>query len=118
MDMSDEATTASCPFEQDCSALYTSSGDADLAAMDHDKAIELYSSAIDLSSSSSTDTMFEKRCRARLGKMLWEDALLDAQKIAELNPLSYLGHQLKHEALHGARQYDEAIAAFEFMLSN
>ncbi|OAX35520.1 hypothetical protein K503DRAFT_802760 [Rhizopogon vinicolor AM-OR11-026] len=117
MDMSDEATTASCPFEQDCNALFTSSGDAALAAMDYDKAIELYSSAIDLNSSNSTDTMFEKRCRARLDKMLWEDALLDAQKIAELNPLSYLGHQLKHEALHGARRYDEAIAAFEFMLS-
>ncbi|OAX32503.1 hypothetical protein K503DRAFT_843217 [Rhizopogon vinicolor AM-OR11-026] len=51
-----------------------------------------------------------------IGKMLWEDALLDAQKVAELNPSSYLGHQLNQEALHGARRYDEAIMAFEFML--
>ncbi|OJA12791.1 hypothetical protein AZE42_12871 [Rhizopogon vesiculosus] len=48
--------------------------------MDYDKAIELYSSAIDLNCSCSTDTMFEQRCKARLGKMLWADALLDAQK--------------------------------------
>ncbi|OJA07703.1 hypothetical protein AZE42_01860 [Rhizopogon vesiculosus] len=81
MDMSDEATTPSCRDWSIGNALFTSSGDAALAAMYHDKAIELYSSAIDLSSSSSTDTMFEKRCRARLGKMLWEDALLDAQKV-------------------------------------
>jgi hypothetical protein len=42
-------------------------------------AIELYSAAIDLDS--GTDTIFAKRSKAKLEKMLWEDALLDAQKV-------------------------------------
>jgi hypothetical protein len=46
---------------------------------DYDKAIELYSATIDLNFAS--DTTFASRCTAELGKMLWEDALLDAQKV-------------------------------------
>ncbi|KAG0693793.1 hypothetical protein DFH29DRAFT_1073143 [Suillus ampliporus] len=49
--------------------------------------------------------------------MLWEDALLDAQKAIELNPSSYLGYQSKRTALHGAHRYDEATEAFQIMLS-
>ncbi|KAG2346774.1 hypothetical protein BDR05DRAFT_987924 [Suillus weaverae] len=52
-----------------------------------------------------------------LGKMLWEDALLDAQKVTELNPSSHVGYQLTHTALRGAQRYDEAIEAFTIMLS-
>jgi len=37
--------------------------------------------------------------------------------VTELNPRSYLGFQLKHAALHGAKQYGEAMEAFEVMLS-
>ncbi|KAG0709758.1 hypothetical protein DFH29DRAFT_1012151 [Suillus ampliporus] len=44
-------------------------------------------------------------------------ALFNAQKVIDLNPLSYRGYQLKHEVLYGARRYDEATAAFEIMLS-
>ncbi|KAG1869717.1 hypothetical protein C8R48DRAFT_670961 [Suillus tomentosus] len=50
----------------------------------------------------------------KLGKMLWENALLDAQKVTELNPSS---HILTHAVLHGAQHYDEAIEAFKIMLS-
>lgn len=39
--------------------------------------------------------------------MLWEDALLDAQKVIELNPSSHIGYQLKYIALHGAQRYDQ-----------
>ncbi|KAG2093107.1 uncharacterized protein F5147DRAFT_764051 [Suillus discolor] len=49
--------------------------------------------------------------------MLWEDALLDAKKVTELNPLSHVGYQLTHAALRGAQRYDEAIEAFTIMLS-
>ncbi|KAG1787483.1 uncharacterized protein HD556DRAFT_1448676 [Suillus plorans] len=49
--------------------------------------------------------------------MLWEDALLDAKKVTELNPLSHVGYQLTHAALRGAQRYDEAIEAFTAMLS-
>ncbi|KAG1791546.1 uncharacterized protein HD556DRAFT_642316 [Suillus plorans] len=129
MDMSDEATKASCldwstVFKQKCSALYavdgdtaalTASGDTALDANNYDKAIELYSASIDLDS--ATEAIFANRSKARLAKLLWEDALLDAQKVVELNPSSYLGYKLIHAALHGAQRYDEAIEAFQVMLS-
>lgn len=38
-------------------------------------------------------------------------------KVIVLNPSSYLGYQLKYAALHEAHRYDEAIEAFETMLS-
>ncbi|KAG1793122.1 heterokaryon incompatibility protein-domain-containing protein [Suillus plorans] len=49
--------------------------------------------------------------------MLWEDALLDAQKVTELNPSSHIGYELTYTALRGAQRYDEAIEAFKIMLS-
>jgi len=58
--------------------LYVASGNAALAASAYDRAIKLYSVAIDLDP--STDTAFLNRCRANLGKMLWDEALLDAEK--------------------------------------
>jgi len=41
----------------------------------------------------------------------------DDTKVTELNSSSHVGYGLKHAALHGARRYDEAIKAFECMLS-
>jgi len=38
-------------------------------------------------------------------------------QVIELNPLYYLGYQLKHAALHDAQRYDEAIQAFQAFLS-
>ncbi|OAX32038.1 WD40 repeat-like protein, partial [Rhizopogon vinicolor AM-OR11-026] len=128
MDMSDEATKATCldwstAFKQKFSALYDTSGvadlamsgDAALAASAYDRAIELYSAAIDLDY--ATDTIFSNRCKAKLEKKLWDEALIDAQKVTELNSSSYLGYELKHVALHGGQRYDEAIEAFEIMVS-
>ncbi|OAX34764.1 hypothetical protein K503DRAFT_420176 [Rhizopogon vinicolor AM-OR11-026] len=128
MDTSDDATKVRClewstAFKQQCNALYaasgvvdpSASGDAAFAANEYDRAIELYSAAINLDS--ATDIIFSNRCKAKLNKMLWEDALLDAKKVIGLSPSSYLGYELKHAALHGMRQYDEAIEAFEIMLS-
>ncbi|KAG1852354.1 heterokaryon incompatibility protein-domain-containing protein [Suillus tomentosus] len=128
MDRADEATKARCidwstAFKQHCSMLYPTTGATDLAAVgddalaagNYDRAIELYSAAIHLDL--ATDTIFANRSKARLGKMLWDDALLDAEKVIELNPSSYFGYQLKHEVLHGAHRYDEAIEAFKIMFS-
>ncbi|KAG1786332.1 uncharacterized protein HD556DRAFT_1485669 [Suillus plorans] len=110
-------------FQQDCSVLYAAAGVTDLAvggdealaAGNYDKAIELYSAAIDLDF--ATHTTFANRSKARSGKMLWNDALLDAEKVIELDPSSYFGYQLKHAVLHGAHRYDEAIEALSTMLS-
>ncbi|KAG0709236.1 hypothetical protein DFH29DRAFT_1074959 [Suillus ampliporus] len=102
-------------FKQECSTLCVANGDAALTASDYDTAIESYSAAIDLNSAS--DTILANRSKARLGILLWEDALLDADKVIELNPSSHVGYQLKYAALHGAQRYDEAIEAFQMMLS-
>ncbi|KIK37624.1 hypothetical protein CY34DRAFT_810161, partial [Suillus luteus UH-Slu-Lm8-n1] len=120
MDTIDESAKASClvwsnAFKQECSALCAANGDAALAASDYDRAIDLYSAAITLNSASTT--AFANRSKAKLGKMLWMEALLDAQKVIELDSLSYLGYSLKRAAFHGARCYDEAIETFQTMLS-
>ncbi|KAG1722080.1 uncharacterized protein EDB91DRAFT_1256240 [Suillus paluster] len=105
----------STAFTQECSKLSRDAGCAALAARDYDKAIELYSMVIDLNSASGTD--FAKRSEAKSGKLLWEDALLDAQKAIDLKPSSHVGYEVKHAALHGAQCYDEAIEAFDMMIS-
>ncbi|OJA15118.1 hypothetical protein AZE42_11465, partial [Rhizopogon vesiculosus] len=84
MDMSDTAKTDSyhdwsIAFKMECSELYAADGDAALAAKDYDKSIELYSVAIELNS--VNDTLFANRRAAKLEKLLWEDALIDAQKV-------------------------------------
>ncbi|OJA07672.1 hypothetical protein AZE42_01856 [Rhizopogon vesiculosus] len=66
-------------FKMECSELYAADGDAALAAKDYDKSIELYSVAIELDS--IDDNLFANRCAAKLEKLLWEDALIDAQKV-------------------------------------
>jgi tetratricopeptide (TPR) repeat protein len=74
-------------FKQECSTLYAANGVADLAvsgdvalaAGEYDRAIEIYSAAIDLDS--ATYTTFVNRSKARSEKMLWDDALRDAQKV-------------------------------------
>ncbi|KAG2365169.1 hypothetical protein BDR07DRAFT_1354004 [Suillus spraguei] len=120
MDMSDDITKANCldwsnAFTEECSAPFLTNGDAALAASDYDRAIDLYSAVIDLDCTS--DVVFASRSEAKLGKMLWDDALLDAQKVIEINPSSHVGYQLTHAALRGAQRYDEAIDAFTIMLS-
>ncbi|KAG2142890.1 uncharacterized protein EDB93DRAFT_598081 [Suillus bovinus] len=120
MDDIDEKAKASClewsnAFTRKCSALVLTRGDAALAANDFERAIDLYSAAIDLSPPS--DAVFAKRSQAKLGKMMWMEALLDAQKVIRLDPSSHIGYKLKHAAFHGAQSYDEAITAFKMMLS-
>jgi hypothetical protein len=66
-------------FKQECSALCAANGDAAFTASEYDRAIDLYSVAIGLDSAS--DTNFAKRSMAKSGKMLWVEALHDAQKV-------------------------------------
>ncbi|KAG2367935.1 hypothetical protein BDR07DRAFT_1478513 [Suillus spraguei] len=81
----------------------------------HEMYEDLVVGAIDLDYTS--DVIFANRSKANLGKLLWKDTLLDAQKVTELNPSSHVGYQLAHAALCGAQRYDEAIDAFTIMLS-
>ncbi|KAG1818216.1 heterokaryon incompatibility protein-domain-containing protein [Suillus subaureus] len=66
---------------------------------------------------SVSSTIFANRSKAKLEKSLWEDALVDAQRVIELEPSSHVGYQLKHTALHGVHRYSEAIEAFQIMLA-
>ncbi|KAG2367094.1 hypothetical protein BDR07DRAFT_1394283 [Suillus spraguei] len=120
MDTSDVVTKAKCldwsnDFTEQCRTLCLTSGDAALAASNLDGAIDLYSAVINLNCTS--DVVFANRSKAKLGKMLWEDALQDAQKVIELNPSSHVGYQLTYAALRDAQRFDEAIDAFTIMLS-
>ncbi|KAG2142856.1 quinon protein alcohol dehydrogenase-like superfamily [Suillus bovinus] len=127
MDNIDGTAKASClewsngksgvSFTKKCSVPFLANGDAALAASDFDRAIDFYSAAIDLTSPNLSYAVFTNRSKAKLGKMLWMGALLDAQKVIQLNPSSHIGYKLKHAAFHGAQRYDEAIAAFQIMLS-
>ncbi|KAG1799939.1 uncharacterized protein HD556DRAFT_1439606 [Suillus plorans] len=114
-DAMDETAKASCLDWSNGDVLCAANGNSALAANDYDKAIYLYSAIIN--SNSASDVVFANRSKAKLGKMLWMEALLDAQKVIELDPFSYLGYNLKHAALHGAERYDEAIETFQTMLS-
>ncbi|KAG1786314.1 uncharacterized protein HD556DRAFT_1528393 [Suillus plorans] len=125
MDMSDGATKASClawstgkssSIERYAAKGFTNiiaSGDAAFDANDYDEAIELYSAAINLDSAS--DAIFTNRSKAKLKQRLWEDALLDAQEVIKLSPSN--GYRVKHAVLHAAQHYDEAIEAFQVILS-
>ncbi|KAG1785642.1 heterokaryon incompatibility protein-domain-containing protein, partial [Suillus plorans] len=119
MDMSDEITQANCldwstAFKNKCSTLCAANGDAAFNACDYDEAIAFYSAAIDLGY--GTFTIFLNRCKANTEKGR-EEALVDAQKVIELEPSSYIGYQLKHAALHATQRFNEAIDAFNSMLS-
>ncbi|KAG2357625.1 WD40-repeat-containing domain protein [Suillus spraguei] len=82
-----------------------------------DKMITEWAVPDDIISKIPTITTFAKSSQAKLDKMLWEDALQDAQKAIVLDLSSHIGYQLKHTALRGLQRYDEAIDAFTIMLS-
>ncbi|KAN0087909.1 hypothetical protein V8E55_006530 [Tylopilus felleus] len=58
-----------------------------------------------------------KRSKAYVAKGLWVEVLNDVSKVIELNRLSLWGYERKHAALHKAGDYQNAINAFEAMLS-
>jgi tetratricopeptide (TPR) repeat protein len=92
-----------------------------MAQVSGSKILEINSKTITVQPSSILNsvsgTIFANRSKAKLEQSLWEDALLDAQKVIELEPLSHVGYQLKHTALHGAQRYGEAVEAFQIMLA-
>ncbi|KAF8125249.1 hypothetical protein EV363DRAFT_1532897 [Boletus edulis] len=58
-----------------------------------------------------------KRSKVYVADGLWELALNDANKVIEIDPSSPWGYERKHAALHKAGDYDNAVNAFEAMLS-
>ncbi|KAJ7367869.1 hypothetical protein DFH08DRAFT_7828 [Mycena albidolilacea] len=85
-------------------------GNKAFAAKDYDKAIELFTQAIALD---PKHVLFSNRSAAHAGKRQWTDALADAEQCVAMNSSWAKGYARKGAALHGARRYDEAIAAYE-----
>ncbi|KAI9464361.1 hypothetical protein HD554DRAFT_2315922 [Boletus coccyginus] len=56
-----------------------------------------------------------RRTRPETGS--WKQALDDANQVITLDPSSPWGYEVKHSALHKAGAYDDAVSAFETMLS-
>lgn len=86
-------------------------GNKAFAAKDYDRAIELFTEAIAIDP--SNHVLFSNRSAAKAGKKQWAAALEDAEQTINLNTSWSKGYARKGAALHGARQYDEAIEAYE-----
>lgn len=103
-------------------------GNKAFAAKDYDKAIDLFSQAIAIDP--KNHVLWSNRSAAKAGKKDWSAALADADQVrsnnniiatpnltervqcVKLNPAWGKGWARKGAALHGAGNYDEAIAAY------
>ncbi|KAG2343507.1 hypothetical protein BDR05DRAFT_1000111 [Suillus weaverae] len=100
-----------------CCVTIAPSGDL-LARANFDVNLQLWSIKNTLSTTLGTDSLYLAHHRkVKLGQKLYAEALPDAEKVIELNPLSYIGYELKFAALRGAQRYDDAFEASTIMLS-
>ncbi|KIK21820.1 hypothetical protein PISMIDRAFT_533738 [Pisolithus microcarpus 441] len=102
-------------FAQRCVITHERVGDKALDSAEHDGALAQYPAALSLIPASPAG-LFMKRSRAQAAKGLWEEALQDANGAVKADPSNPRCYETKHAALHGAKQYDEAIDAFKSML--
>jgi tetratricopeptide (TPR) repeat protein len=104
-------------------------GNSAFAAKDYSRAIDLFSQAIALDSSSHV--LYSNRSAAYAGNKQWTRALEDAEQVLfiscrlssptdglkkkciKLNPNWSKGYARKGAALHGAHRYDDAVTAYE-----
>ncbi|KAH9962422.1 activator of Hsp70 and Hsp90 chaperone [Russula dissimulans] len=86
-------------------------GNKAFAAKDYDRAIDLFSNALDLDQSNFV--LWSNRSAAKAGKRDWDGALADAEQCVKVNPTWSKGYARKGAALHGQRRYVEAIEAYE-----
>ncbi|KAF8900012.1 chaperone [Mucidula mucida] len=86
-------------------------GNKAFAAKDYDKAIDLFSQAIAIDP--KNHVLYSNRSAAKAGKKQWAEALADAEQCIAVNSSWAKGYARKGAALHGARRYDDAIAAYE-----
>lgn len=86
-------------------------GNKAFQAKDYDKAIDLFTQAINLEPQNFV--LYSNRSAAKAGKRDWTHALEDAEACIKINPAWSKGYARKGAALHGLRQYEEAILAYE-----
>ncbi|KAI9510974.1 chaperone [Russula earlei] len=86
-------------------------GNKAFAAKDYDRAIDLFSKALDIDQNNFV--LWSNRSAAKAGKRDWDGALTDAEQCVRVNPTWPKGYARKGAALHGQRRYVEAIEAYE-----
>jgi stress-induced-phosphoprotein 1 len=102
-------------------------GNKAFAAKDYNQAVQLFSDAIKLDP--ANHVLHSNRSAAHAGNRNWTDALVDAESVRfpsissqlsfdtfqaiRCNPSWSKGYARKGAALHGAKRWDEAIAAYE-----
>ncbi|KAN0087902.1 hypothetical protein V8E55_006523 [Tylopilus felleus] len=103
-------------FRRHCMEKLESSGDTAVSEERHGAAVSHYPTSLVLKPATLQNFLI-KRSKAYVAKGLWVEALNDAKKVIELDPLSPWGYERKHAVLHEAGYYHNAFDAFEAMLS-
>ncbi|KAF8549252.1 hypothetical protein OG21DRAFT_613560 [Imleria badia] len=99
-----------------CSEKLKGLGDEAMDSPRHDAAIRHYSAALSIHPI-NTPGLFMLRGKVCMAKGLWKDAIDEAKQAITLDPSSPWGYEMKRAALYHAGRYDDAIQAFETMLS-
>jgi stress-induced-phosphoprotein 1 len=90
-------------------------GNAAFAAKDYTTAIDHYTEAISAAKGEedAVHVLYSNRSACYSGLKQWNKALEDAESTIKSNPSFAKGYGRKGGALHGARQLEEAIQAYE-----
>ncbi|KAH0825784.1 hypothetical protein J3R83DRAFT_7718 [Lanmaoa asiatica] len=101
-----------------CLSKLESLGDATMMTGQHSDTVSHYFATLTLHPS-APQGLFIKRSKVSITGGSWREALEDVNKhqVIELNPLSPRDYKKEHAALHKAGNYDDAIHAYEMMLS-
>ena len=128
-------STLHLAFTQQCIRSLETLGDDAMPSQNYAEAVAHYSMALSLSPVTRGNILI-KRSKAYAAARIWEDALKDADEVClrqfplrrsmlsdvfvqaiNLDPVSPLGYERKHEALQGLGRRDEANRTFNDMLS-
>ena len=108
-------------------------GDSAMDTQQHDAAFKFYSAALSIHPPSAQGSCI-LRSKVCMAERSWGDAIGHANEVStpllchphvsrqdpqaiSSDPSSPWGYEIKHAALHGAGRYDDAVQAFEAMLS-
>ncbi|KAH9943011.1 activator of Hsp70 and Hsp90 chaperone [Epithele typhae] len=86
-------------------------GNKAFQAKDYDKAIDLFTQAIEIAP--TNHVLWSNRSAAKAGKKDYSGALEDAEQCVKVNPTWSKGYARTGAALHGLRRYDDAIQVYE-----
>ncbi|KAF8555908.1 hypothetical protein OG21DRAFT_783260 [Imleria badia] len=103
-------------FKYRCCGRLEAVGDTAMNARRYDEAISHYSAALSLSPT-VPQALLVKRSAAYAAREVWQYALNDANEAIALDPSWPFVYEKKYVALRGAGNHQDAIDAFETMLS-